>query len=155
MSDNCDPACQKLLLDAGMGAEAARLYAGVIKGTLGVQPIDSESALFYARVVETTVRPVAQAILDSPKLKSQQRDELMEQIDQQCYRADYLLQWAKMLPATARAEHAAAWTEQIFDWIKKDQLFYTDLAADLGEGKGSGSKAKAKDKDKADKADEE
>lgn len=136
----CDAECVKIIIDTGMGAEAARLYAGVIKSTLGVQPIDSEAPLFYARVAETTTLRAAQALNEMAKLKSAQRDRLMAQIDKQCYRADELISWAQLGPEQ-RADHAAAWTTQIFDWVKEDQVFYTELAAEVGEGSGKKEKS--------------
>lgn len=139
MPEYCDPACVKIIIDTGMGAEAARLYAGVIKGTLGVQPLDWEAPLFYARAVESTVRPAAQAILDMPKTKSQQHDAVMAEIDKQCYRADAFIAWAKEPPAD-RANRAAAWTETILGWAKFDQLFYTEMAAEIGEKKTKDAK---------------
>lgn len=146
MPENCDAACVKIIIDTGMGSEAARLYAGVIARhaatrpiDIATRPIDIEVALFYARGVETIIQPVALA-LNKLHLTTDQHERLMAQVDKQCYRADHLIAWAQAGPDDGRIP---GWTDELLAWAKDDQTFYTELAAEIGSGGGAGSRKKA------------
>lgn len=128
MSDECDPACVKIIIDTGMGAEAAKLYADVMGGA----ELFTATALFYAGVAENVIQPAARA-LNMLHLTEDQQDRLNEQINLQCYpRADYLLKWAKASVAE-RTQKSEQWTAKLFEWVADDQKFFIDLAAEVGE----------------------
>lgn len=129
-------------IDNGMGSEAARLYAGVVGGMANLRPIDQQAPLFYARIVENILHPLASRLLggDMGKLSVDQTDALMAQIDKQCYRADQLIAWAQVGPDDGRIP---GWTDELLAWAKDDQVFYTELAAEIGSGGGAGSRKKA------------
>lgn len=139
MPENCDAACVKIIIDTGMGSEAARLYAGVIARHAATRPIDIEVALFYARAVETIIQPVALA-LNKLHLNTDQHERLMAQVDKQCYRADHLIAWAQAGPDDGRIP---GWTDELLAWAKDDQTFYTELAAEGTGGSGLGKKRAA------------
>lgn len=129
-------------IDNGMGAEAARFYAGVVGEMANLRPIDQQAPLFYARVVENILHPLASGLLSGEmgKLTAAQTDALMAQIDKQCYRADQLIVWAQADSADGRIP---SWTDELLLWIKDDQTFYTELAAEIGSGGGTGNRKNA------------
>lgn len=135
MAGECDAACIKTIIDTGMGAEAALLYLDVASGV----SLHVAATEFYARVANNVTLPAAQA-LNRLHLSKEQQADLAAQIDQQCYRADDFIAWARM-SETERTEHEAAWTEKILGWVKDDQTFYTELAADLEKGHNEGGDA--------------
>lgn len=126
----CNPDCQKIIIDTGMGREAAELYASVVDKM--DNPLHAATARFYGAVVTLTER-VAQAILHS--LDSDQLRRMMEQIDKACYRADWLIAWAQEDPQMTIATRADDWTNQLFAWAKDDQNFYTALIKEVGDKK--------------------
>lgn len=129
MGDECDAACMKIIIDTGMGVFAAGLYGRTLeRNTASFAPVDYEAPQFY---IDAALKfgEIAQNLSDG-NLSKAQRDSLMEQIDKQCYRADYMITWSRV-PAPS-AEVVNAWTNNLFLWTKEDQEFYTALAKEAG-----------------------
>ena len=128
MPENCDAACVKIIIDTGMGAEAAKLYRSMIRG----EPLFTAAATFYAGVVENVVKPAAQA-LNALRLSRAQQERLDAQINLQCYpRADYLLRWAQSDPNDRRE----SWGNDLLKWVADDQKFLIDLVTELRDARG-------------------
>ena len=124
--------------DNGMGIEAARLYAAVVahmfskdnkRITRTLRVIDMEAPVFYANVTEKVTRKVAQRLL-ALELTDDQRERLMKQINEQCYRAEDFIRWSRSSDGVF-PERVSEWTERIFLWLKEDQDFYIALSAEV------------------------
>lgn len=140
MPNDCDQACQKLLLDAGMSVFANRLYESVISKIVGLRAIDYLAPSFYVATIlgepaggsddcECDTKPQGflklSLWLDS-RLHGADHDTLMAQNAKECYRSDDLIAWANKPPA-AIVTHVEAWTAEIFEWAKDNQTVYTEL----------------------------
>lgn len=119
-------------IDNGMGVEGATLYARTIASVPNIRQVDREAPVFYVRVVERILSPLAKEFLagDHGQLTKAQTETLMEQIDKQCYRALDLRAWALKTDSQV-ADNAIVWTAKIFAWADDDQKVYTKLAAEL------------------------
>jgi hypothetical protein len=135
--EKCDAACQKLLLDGGMGVLAADLYASVMNETAGIRPIDRHAGTFYSRIVGDLLGPLVTAIRDAGPLSPDQEQRLAAQVDKQCYRADGFVAWAAADDAR-RVELASFWTNKILEWVKEDQTFYIAFIAEVNNAGKSG-----------------
>jgi hypothetical protein len=126
----------KIIIDTGMGARAAELYAGVLSDLAAtdpetaISPVDWHAALFYVAVADIS-HEVA-LVLNRRHMDQEQRTRFDAQVNLECYRADKLIAWARK-PHAEIASHASAWTEEIFGWAKDDQDFYTAFSAEIGK----------------------
>lgn len=126
----CDPACVKIIIDGAMVRFALKLYARVAATIQGIRAIDLYAPTFFDEQVEHVFQPVAQ-IMNRWHLSSDLQARLMEQVQEECYRADDLITWSRMAPIEWTDVRVAAWTEKIFAWAKDDQTFYTAFAKEV------------------------
>ena len=148
MPDNeCDAACQKIIIDTGMAVFAMRMYQTTIDSFAALRAVDSEVPYFFIAAVLGEPNVVASCDCDNgtpalsgfyqvaqwlnrQKLTATQRATLTAQVQKDCYRSDDLIAWSLKTEAEIVA-HAPAWTAKILDWVKDDQTVYTQLVAEV------------------------
>lgn len=127
--NNCDAACQKLILDFAMALAAALFYLRVLARTDGLTNADYETPQFFIDA-EKAFLETALWLNDNRKLITDEQFATMMGIaDENCYRAGYLTNWASMPSITP--DKAAAWTNKLLGWVKSDQDFFVPLVKGL------------------------
>lgn len=126
--ENCDPACNKIIIDFFLSVFGALFYARSIEKREDLDPKHRAAALMYNETA-TEFGKIALR-LNREGLKKPDVARLIEQTLNECYRSDDFIEWGRTPPADNTA--AEAHTEEIFAWIKQSQEWYTAFTQSMG-----------------------